>query len=140
METIAEIKEKKKQLEAQKRALCEASTSQVKSELAKIEKVLAEKKKEASVKYTKEWVKMSEIVADIFKMGFQLYTIKGIDLKLELSNHVQWLSCDTGDEYAYNYRFAAYERGEFGELIPLYSELEELHEFVKETYTTEFGE
>lgn len=139
METssVEKLKNERIELRDKRRSIVDDATINIDKKIGNVDEKLREIALEASKSNADTFRLMAIKTGEMFKMAFELYTIKGIDLHLQLTNHVEWIEIN-GESY----RFCDYDRGESGELIPQFydnCEFNEAYEIVVEKYQEAFN-
>lgn len=130
MNTVEELEKKRKELAKVRRQECEQATKKTQAQLDDIEKELKRAKVKESKKHEKTWREASIKVGEMFQMTFLLYTLKDVDICLELTNHVQWIEIHHDTEYSDTYKYAEYEN----KSVPHLEEFNECYERVKSIF------
>ena len=137
---IEELIAKKNDLQEKSKSLCEDATKEVRAQLELVKEELETLQLKGQRAHDEEFKKMGPVIAEIFRLGFELYTLRGIDTNLSFSNHVGWINYEDGkSKYFTNYRFAKYEKGAFGELVPSRFDIDELYKEIKARHDKAFA-
>jgi hypothetical protein len=78
--------------------------------------------------YVKDFERIADLVGQMFKMAFELYVFRGVDIKLALTNHVKWLECDINKHLRYDYAIGQKA------LVPDLKSVNALYDKVKEIH------
>ena len=124
--------EERDKLFAQYGTIKKEATKEVSEKIKEITLRLDKIKLERQNEHRKEFEEMASVVGDMFRMAFELYTVKGIDINLELVNHVQWISIKHKNIQG-RLRFAD-TQGIDGHITPNHDGLKKAYEAVFNTY------
>lgn len=134
--TVQDLIETRTHLLNAKKQLCDDATLEVVQELKKVDTDLKDMALKATEKNAETFEMMAVQVGEMFRMAFKLYTLKGVDLGLKLTNHVQWIELNYPKWDTHQY--CQYDKGPSGELIPDTNNLNFSFEKVKTIYNENF--
>ena len=130
------FEEQLKELELKEKYLCNKATAEIKKQKKELRESMRKAIESANDANSETWHEISDDIAEMAKLSFLLYTLHGIDTGFEISNHVAWVELKTEyDECPVSYKYARYDRGDYGELLPSHNyreALEILREMLKE--------
>lgn len=137
--TVQDLIDKRQELLKTKKGLEKDATASTTVEINKIDIEIRNLKIKATEKNAETFEMMAVQVGEMFRMAFKLYTLKGVDLGLKLTNHVQWIELnDPKWDTRQYYQYCQYGKGPSGELIPDTNNLNISFEKVKTIYNENF--
>jgi hypothetical protein len=98
MNKCEELQKELNNLESMRQNAATLATAEFDTKISEQNKKITDFYTELAVKHGMEFSEIIELVSEMSVMSMSLYIFKGIDLKFEVNNHVQWLECRSFDE------------------------------------------